>query len=190
MTNKIIINSLKKIENIFENYSVKYLLMNGNVEKVLKSFLGMCFENLDENYSYVMDKRVANHEIDMLAFNNGKELMAIEFKCTLSTDYSSSKFSSKKASEQIKTTLKIKELDKCKKYIIHFFNKSNPISNSSLNPKYIKDKYPLKSMSKEKLIEVYEENLKEFPIDISTYEYRFSNKDLGLDVLIIEIKDY
>ena len=49
------------------------MLMNGNIEKILKFFVGSCCEGLTKDFSYIMDKRIERHEIDMIGFIKGIE---------------------------------------------------------------------------------------------------------------------
>jgi hypothetical protein len=164
------------------------MLMNGNIEKSLKFFVGSCFEGNMSSFSYSMDKRVDGHEIDMIGFDNGVELFATEFKCTFSYDKNCTKKAAIDACAKIMKTSTLKRFKHTPKYIVHFLNHSRQDSNSSLNPKWIKEKSPnTKIVKVTDLVQIYRENLNDKIKNTQIIQYNFSCQDLGLDAILIGI---
>jgi len=184
-------NGIYDLQKIFNTVKSKYLLMNGNIEKNLKFFVGSCCEDLCESFSYVMDKKIESHEIDMIGFMNGEPIFATEFKCTFSYDRKSTINAAADASLKIKKTLEIKKLKKSEKQIVHFINHSKQDSDSSLNPDWIKEKYPKNRhlLSAVDLLKIYKKELSEYFQDHEIIPYSFGCPDLGLEALLVNVKD-
>ena len=94
--------------------------MNGNIEKNLKFFVGMVLEGGIDGFSYAMDKKIENHEVDMLGFVDGESVLAIEFKCTFSSDPNATVNAAKDACKKIIKTSEISLFTNSKKQIVHF----------------------------------------------------------------------
>lgn len=176
------------IQKIFQDLPSKYLLMNGNIEKNLKFFVGMVLEGESSEFSYVMDKEIENHEIDMLGFEQGDAKIASEFKCTFATDRGNTTRAAKDACSKILKTKEIESLSNSEKSIVHFLNNSNSRSSSSLNPVYIKDKFPMgKAITSLELIEIFENELGDNIKEITSHKYEFDNDDLNLEAIVVKI---
>ncbi len=176
------------IQKIFQDLPSKYLLMNGNIEKNLKFFVGMVLEGESSDFSYVMDKKINDHEIDMLGFERGSAKIASEFKCTFATDRGATVKAAKDACLKILKTKSIDSLSSSQKTIVHFLNNSDARSSTSLNPTYIKDKFPDgKPITSLELIEIFKNELGSNAEDIKNYEYEFDNDALNLEAIVVKI---
>ncbi|WGL18409.1 hypothetical protein PVT68_08945 [Microbulbifer bruguierae] len=179
---------VENIQTVFDNFPSKYLLMNGNIEKNLKFFVGMVLEGSVDGFSYAMDKKIDNHEVDMLGFINGESVLAIEFKCTFSSDPGATIKAAKDACKKIIKTNEIALLANSKKQIVHFLNHSFPASDTSLNPEYIKRKYPTGNrLSPEELASTFKSELGEKYFQHRIHSYQFPSDAIGLDALIVDI---
>lgn len=178
---------VNEIQGIFDTIPCKYMLMNGNIEKPLKFFVGSCLERVP-SFSYSMDKRVDRHEIDMIGFQSGIEVFASEFKCTFSYDKNCTKKAAIDACSKINKTAQIERFKNKHKYIVHFLNHSRQNSDSSLNPKWIKEKSPnTKIINAKNLVEIYKDNFFQSPINTEIIQFNFPCKDLGLDAILISL---
>ena len=183
-------DGIHELQRIFDCLPSKYMLMNGNIEKILKFFVGSCCEGLNKDFSYIMDKRIERHEIDMIGFIKGEAIFSAEFKCTFSYDRESPIKAAKDACLKIKKTLNIEKLKNTKKQIVHFINHSKGDSSFSLNPKWIKIKYPKgNAYPTSNVIEIYQKELNINFQDYENFSYNFNCSDLGLEVLIVNVKD-
>ena len=183
-----IITGVVGIQRIFQQLPSKYLLMNGNIEKILKFFVGMVLEGESPEFSYVIDKKIDNHEIDMLGFENGNVKFASEFKCTFATDRGATTKAAIDACSKILKTKKIQSLSNSNKSIVHFLNSSNARSEFSLNPNCIKDKYPKgKAIKSPELIEIFKKELGNHIKDIKCHKYDFASSSLNLDAIVVDI---
>ena len=182
-------DGIKKLQKeIFDVLPSNYLLMNGKIEIPLKFFVGSCCEGMSELFSYSMDKRIERHEIDMIGFMDRKPIFASEFKCTFSYDRPDTKKTVKRASEQILKTLEIERLKDSKKYIVHFLNHSIGVNKSSLNPRWIKEKYPKgEKYEANELVKLYDEELDDKKKNDEIITFSFEHPDLGLDAILIEV---
>jgi hypothetical protein len=179
---------LEKIQNIFDLLPSKYMLLNGNFEKNLKFYCGMMIESDQGPTSYVMDKKIQGHEIDLLAFLDSECLNASEFKCTFASDRRSTLTSANDAIKKIQKTVEVSSLSMANKQIIHFLNKSDPCSSTNLNPDWIKSKYPTnQQLSTETLIEQYKKHLGTQLQNSRFITYNFADNALALDVIIVDI---
>lgn len=179
---------IKILQDRFNSLPSKYLLMNGNVEKPLKFMVGSCCEGIDENFSYIMDKRIKRKEIDMIGFLNGKPIISAEFKCTFSYDRSLTIRAAKDASKKILKTFELEILEGSNKKIVHFLNHSIGINGSSLNPDWIKSKYPkFFRFHLGELIRVYVNELGNNFQDFEIIPFNFKCSDLGLEALVIHL---
>ncbi len=177
------------LANLLNRIPNKYMLMNGNVEKPLKFLVGSVGENLSESFSYAMDKRLNNHEIDMIGFYNSKEIFATEFKCTFSRDRSCTLKAILDACDKIIKTLGMNEFSGCSIQIVHFLNHSWQNSELSRNPQWIKDKCPsVKLINTEELISEYKSLLGEIYDAHKIYPYIVKD-DLRLESIVFNLKN-
>jgi hypothetical protein len=124
----------------------------------------------------------------MLGFEQGDAKLASEFKCTFSTDPGGTTRAAKDACSKILKTKGIKSLFGSEKSIVHFLNNSNSRSSSSLNPVYIKDKYPKrKPITSTELIEIFKNELGDNIKEITSHKYEFDNDDLNLEAIVVKI---
>jgi hypothetical protein len=183
-------DGLRGLQKMFEKIPSKYMLMNGKIEIPLKFLVGSCCEGMSESFSYSMDKRLERHEIDMIGFIDRKPIFAVEFKSTFSYDQPNTRKSVKRASEQIRKTLEIELLKDSKKYIVHFLNHSIGTKVSSLNPKWIKKKYPKgEAYEAVEVKKFYKDELNNNFKDYEIINYNFKHPDLKLDTILIEVKN-
>ena len=183
-----LLNGVQDVQNIFESMHCKYMLMNGNVEKPLKFFVGSCYEGKSPTFSYSMDKRIDKHEIDMIGFENGQPVFCAEFKCTFSYDKNCTKKAVADACIKIDRTFRIRKLKKTTKHIVHFLNHSRQNSTSSLNPEWIKQKSPnTRVVEVEELLDGYKSILGSRIKRGSVVSYPFDCPDVGLEALVINL---
>jgi hypothetical protein len=154
----------KHLSSTLFNLQPWYLLFNGNIEKVLKALFANYLDSR-AGWSYVMDKRFNRREVDLLVFRNGRAQFTAEFKCTFAVDRSLTKRSAVNAVEQGIGNLGLEVfqpgLDKADAFIIHFLNRTDPKSAESLNPIWIKERFPQEPcpVTASELEGIYEENL-------------------------------
>lgn len=183
-----VLKGVKRVQSIFDTLPSKYLLMNGNIEKNLKFFVGMVLEGMIDEFSYVMDKKIESHEVDMIGFVRGESVLAVEFKCTFSSDPGATVKAAKDACVKIKKTNEIGLFNRSWKKIVHFLNHSIPCSSESLNPDYIKRKFPNgKKVGAEKLVDIFRLELGDRFEMYNIHSYKFSSRSLGLDAIVIDI---
>lgn len=164
------------------------MLMNGNIEKNLKFFVGSCCEGNSSSFSFAMDKHVNRHEVDMIGFENGEELFAAEFKCTFSYDKTCTTKAAIDASSKVIKTFGLKKFKYSSKQIVHFLNHSRQNSESSLNPKWIKDKSPnTKVVQVEDLVNLYQRELEDKLKNYTIISYKFDCPDLGLEAVVVDL---
>lgn len=179
---------LEKIQQVFDLLPSKYLLLNGNIEKNLKFYCGMMIEGDQPTSSYAMDKKIEGHEVDLLGFSNSLCLNASEFKCTFASDRRSTLSSANDAIKKILKTAELPSLSNSNNQIVHFLNKSNPYCSTSLNPDWIKRKYPTNEhVSTGDLIEEYKKLLNDKVMNTRVVSYKFKEKALMLDAVVVDV---
>ncbi|ASK33652.1 hypothetical protein CEK62_04225 [Alcanivorax sp. N3-2A] len=178
------------VQRFFDDFSCKYLLMNGNLEKPYKALLGMALEEgRDESISYAMDKKIHGHEIDIIAFEESEVVNLTELKFTFSIDGGACYQAAVKASMQILRTIDVAPKRDCYKQIIHVMNGSDPRSILSKNPDWIKNKYPSggRRITLSDLEERYRVILGSHVSRCRKVRYKFPEKFISLEALVIDV---
>jgi hypothetical protein len=123
---------IKKMRRLIRPLKGNSLLVNGKIEMLLKSIIGVAWESEKPNdHAFVMDKRfkvqgapVGIGGLDILAFENRKPKFWIETKCSFFEDSGNGRKSANAALDQTELTFQRlhPHLATCPVYIVHFLN--------------------------------------------------------------------
>lgn len=141
-------SSVKNLEELLSKVNIRSLLVNGNVEKQIKFLLASNHDHEDK--WFLMDKKVAGHEIDLIFLERDKIVSVAELKCTFVCDTKDSViFDAIEKAEKTKTILSkinpnnVNVCNGLNQYIIHFLLLGNPRVVDNFNrPSWIARKYP------------------------------------------------
>jgi len=153
----------QKMEKLLLGIRSQSLLMNGNLEMLMKSIFGVACEKLGYG-PFVMDKKFSSASqskkgalIDLVGFDLVcRKAIPFEFKCTFAEDASSSKKAAKDAVKKATAYRKYAFPRVCPR-IVHFLNTSDP-SSCGPWPSIVRSKFPRSAnqMSLDRLKRVYQ----------------------------------